>query len=367
MHQNVFDDEFLEPSVLKEIDLFVFPDIGYGGLQKHLREVGKSVWGTFGVSRYELYRTKFLELLKQVGLPVAPSTKIVGLTSLHEFLKPKKDVWVKLNRYRECMETWHHRDIAHSERLLESLAVTFGGAKEHVVFVVQETIDTPIEIGYDGWSVDGEFPDRSFQGYEKKNELYLGSWLPNEKLPKEIRVVNEAIAPILRKAGYRCNLATEIRVKGKEAYFIDPTFRMAGQTQEHLQETCVNLAEVYWAGANGGLLMPKFSHKVAAEATLHYQGHEPTEWKLLNIPPEARRWCKLFHYCVLDGMFHFPPYRNDEVGTIVGLGHTKEEAVADLQKHFKMLKDEPLTIADDKFEDLYKEIARAEARGMKFT
>ena len=41
--------------------------------------------------------------------------------------------------------------------------------------------------------------------------------------------------------------------------------------------------------------------------------------------------------------------------------------MADLQKHFKMLKDEPLTIADDKFEDLYKEIARAEARGMKFT
>ena len=359
-------DEFLEPSVLKEIDLFVFPDIGYGGLQKHLRSLGKAVWGAFGVSDLELYRTQFNSFVKGLGLPIVKSEKVVGLSNLVEHLKRVEDKWVKINRYRENMETWHHRDFGHSERMLESLAVMFGGAKEHVVFVVQDTIDTPIEIGYDGWSIDGEFPIKSFQGYEKKNELYLGAWLPNEKLPREILFVNNKIAPELKKAGYRCNLATELRVKDKTPFFIDPTFRMAGQTQEHLQESCVNLAEVVWNGANGILVVPQFSHKVAAEATLHYQGHEVNEWKVVKVPKEVRRWCKLFHYCVLDELFHFPPYRNDEVGVVLGLGNTKEEAVVELKKHFKMLKGEPLTIAEDKFEDLFKEIQKAEAQGMKF-
>src|SRR5271168_4807113 len=38
-------DELLDPDKLDEIDLFVFPDIGFGGLQRLLRKMGKAVWG----------------------------------------------------------------------------------------------------------------------------------------------------------------------------------------------------------------------------------------------------------------------------------------------------------------------------------
>jgi hypothetical protein len=360
-------DDPLEPDVLEQIDLFVFPDIGYGGLQHHLRDIGKAVWGANGVSDYELFRTKFLGLLKELGLPMAKSVKLVGITALAEHLKTVKDKWVKINRYRENMETWHHIDWDHSVRVLEGLALIFGGAKEHVTFVVQDVVDTPIEIGYDGWTVDGKFPPRSFQGYEKKNELYLGAWLTDSSLPKEIQQVNDALAPLLKASEYRNFIATELRVKGDQPYFIDPTMRMAGQTQEHLQNSCKNLANVIWMGANGVLIPPDFSHKVAAEATLHYKAGEPKDWKILRVSKEAQPWCKFYHYCIYDGLYHFPPYRNDEVGVIIGLGDTKEAAVEALRKNFKLLEREPVEICEEKFEDLFKEIARAEARGMKFS
>src|SRR5271156_1381335 len=35
---------------LDEIDLFVFPDIGFGSLQRHLRSRGKAVWGHQGAT-----------------------------------------------------------------------------------------------------------------------------------------------------------------------------------------------------------------------------------------------------------------------------------------------------------------------------
>ena len=93
------------------------------------------------------------------------------------------------------METWYHVDYEHSLRKLESLAVVFGGVKEQITFVVQDEIKSEIELGYDGWCIDGNYPSKSFQGYEKKNELYLGTVLANDKLPEEIKFVNGEHGP----------------------------------------------------------------------------------------------------------------------------------------------------------------------------
>ena len=184
-------DEFITPEIIKEVDLFIFPDIGWGGAQRYLRDVcKKAVWGSFDLYDFELYRTRFLELLKKHGLPVIPFKKIVGLSKLADYLKDTERKWVKINRYRENMETWFHLDWEHSQRKMEELAVEFGGVKELIVFVVQDDIEGD-EIGYDGWCVDGWFPDESFQGYEGKNELYLGSRLLYEDLPEEITFINE--------------------------------------------------------------------------------------------------------------------------------------------------------------------------------
>ena len=359
-------DSFISPDVIKETDLFIFPDIGFGEEQKYLRSIGKAVWGSMGADDLELYRTRFLDLIKKLGLPVMPYKKIIGLTDLMEYLKDVKDKWIKVNRYRENMETWHHQDFAHSQRMLENLAVEFGGVKDKVIFIVQDNIDTDLEVGYDGWSVDGRFPESSFQGYEKKNELYLGAKTMYKDLPDEIKSVNEKLSSTLKEYGYRNFIATEIRVKDGKSYFIDPTMRMPGQTGEQLLETCTNLPEVIWKGANGELVKPVFKYDFAVEATLHYTD-EYENWKTLRIPKEVEKWVKLYHYCIVDGIYQFPSAKNDEVGVLLGVGDSIEAAIGHLKKNMKVLKDEPVCAKLDKMADLLDEAKQAKKNGIEFT
>lgn len=365
-------DEFMDPDVLKEIDLFIFTDIGFGGLQRYLRSIGKLVWGSMGASDLELYRTRFLKVLAEVGLPVIHSVKIVGVTALAEHLKHVEDKWIKVNRYRQNMETWHHQDYLHSQRDLERLASQFGGWKEQIIFVVQDAIngddgEPVLEIGFDGWSVDGEFPVASYQGYEKKNQLYLGSLLEYEDLPEPVRFVNERMAPVLASYGYRNFWATEIRVKGKQAYYIDPTCRLAGQTMEHQFWNCKNLPQIILAGAQGELLKPEFEYQFAAEATVHYTAECDGGWKTFVRPQAIEERVSLYHCGFADGAYQYPPYKNDEIGVVCGGGDSVEEAVEDLKAHFEAMADEPVKIELAGFAELIEQIGEAEAEGLEFS
>src|SRR5579862_3082199 len=58
-------ESFMEPDIVKETDLYVFPDIGYGGEQRYLRSIGKPVWGSNGADELERLRTKFVNVVKK--------------------------------------------------------------------------------------------------------------------------------------------------------------------------------------------------------------------------------------------------------------------------------------------------------------
>lgn len=364
-------DEPLDLRVFAEIDLFIFPDIGFAGLQRHLRADHKAVWGSARGTELELYRSYFLQVVKKAGLPVVGHKVLKGVTALSDYLKETKNKWVKIDRFRGNMETWHHIDYEHSLPTLRSLYVTFGGVAELITFVVVDSIDSDpdspvMEIGYDGWNIDGNSPSSSFQGYEKKNELYLGSMKRYRELPEEVRHVNEAMAPFLAQMTYRNFWATELRVKDGVPWFIDPTARMPGQTGEQLLESCANLGEVIWHGANGELVEPEWNFTVAAEATLHYKSECEDAWKVLTVPEECERWVKLYQFCMVDGKYHFPPGKNDEVGVVVGGADSVEDAIDNLKENFEPLKDEPVSIDTAGFAELIRQIEDAEAEGMPF-
>lgn len=369
-------DDYMEPEFYAKVDLWIFPDIGYGGFQRFLRREGKAVWGSMGASDLELYRTRFLKVIKELGLPVINSITCRGITELTEHLKSVEDKWVKINRYRENQETFHWQDWMHGQRDLERLAHDFGPLKERVVFVVQDCIkgehDNPVlEVGYDGWFItepDGtpSFPPQTFQGYEAKNELYLGSLLDYGDLPEAVQEANKAFAPVLAEYGYRNFMATEIRIKDGTPYFIDPTCRMAGQTQEHLLNTCTNLAEIIWAGANGQVIKPEFSHQFAAESTLHYKGGSDC-WKTLVVPESIEDKVKPYHCCFEGGAYQFPPHKTDELGVIIGQGDSIEDAVEDLKDNFAELEHEPVTINVAGFVELIEQIQDAEEKGVEFS
>ena len=363
-------DSFLDPAILNEIDLFVFPDIGFEAEQRYLRSIGKAVWGAMGVGDLELYRTRFLRFLEMAGLPMVKSSPRRGLTALTEYLRENENQWIKINRYRACMETWKHVNLNLSQRKLDELAVRLGSLKDKVVFVAQDEIDSEVEIGYDGWSVDGQFPNMSFQGYELKNELYLGSLLAYEDLPEAVRSINEAMAPFLAEMGYRNFLATEIRIKDETPYFIDPTFRMAGLTEDQLPLTCANLPKVIWHGANGLMVRPEFNADFVAVATLHYPNHVRGQWFDLEIPEDAKRWARFYHYCQEGDIYHFIPsfpLECDEAGVVVGKGDSIQNAIDHLKANFEPLKDAGLRADIGGFAELIDEVNAAEAQGVEFT
>jgi hypothetical protein len=177
---------------------------------------------------------------------------------------------------------------------------------------------------------------------------------------------------VLEQYGYRDWWATEIR-QGKDGtpYFIDPTPRMPGQTGEHQLESCTNFANVIWQGANGHLIEPDFEYHFAAEATLHYdlKSRDPSvtdEWKALSIPKSVERWFKGYHYCKMDGIYHFTAKGTDEVGVVLGVGDSADAAIKHLQKNLDALKDLPVSANVAGFADLLNSIKKAEKRGIKF-
>jgi hypothetical protein len=356
----------LDPERIEEIDLHIFPDIGFRSEQKLLRSMGRAVWGSNGADGLELSRTDFLDEIKSLGLPVVPYVPIVGLDNLAKHLEKVENKWVKINRFRANMETWKHIDYEHSRRKLEAMEVDFGGVQNDIEFIVQDEIDSQVEIGYDGWCVDGGFPSSSFQGYEQKNKLYLGSLLEYDKLPEAVREINEAISGLLKKFQYRNHIATEIRIADGVPYFIDPTMRLPGQTGEHLFTTCTNMPDVIWNGANGILIEPEWAAKFALEATLHYKG-DIDAWKVISVPEEIESMVKLYHYCKRDGLYHFPTRKTDEVGVICGIGDTIEDAFENLKENFEIIKNEPVEIDAEEFVHLIKEVHEAEAEGVEFT
>lgn len=362
-------ESFMDLDIIKECDLFIFPDIGYGSEQHLLRDhFIKSVWGSMGADVLERLRTRFLSTVESLGLPVAPSKKIKGLDALSEYLKDQTDVWVKVNEFRDDQETFHHTDYQHTLPILRRLYVKFGHASNLVWFVVQKSLNGATEIGYDGWSVDGKFPTSSFQGYEKKNELYLGAATDYEALPEEVRLVNEKFAPVLREFGYRNFFATEIRNFEGTPYFIDPTLRMPGQTGEQLLETLENLADVIWQGANGELIEPEWRSGFAAAATMHSDGGSEDE-KVVRVAKDALQNVKLCR-CMYDkeeDVWCYPPCRNDEVGVVVGHDDTIEGAIAAVQDNFDAIGDDSLSIRFDGFVDLLNQIHQAEEEGIQFT
>lgn len=359
-------DDWMEH--IDEIQLHIFPDIAMVGAQKYLRSIGKPVFGSFDATGLEMSRTEFLKFVKETGLPVAPSETVIGVSALAKTLRESKEpLWIKANRFRDDMETWHHFSAIHSDRDIEDLSVVFGPLKEEVVFVVQKEIPSDLEIGFDGLAIGDWMPAETYMGPEKKNELYLGAKTKYAKLPDALKQVNEAIKPYLKKIGYRNFLATEVRVaKDGTPFFIDPTFRMPGQTGEHMTETCSNLAEVIWAGAHGEHVEPKLTAPFVAQATMAFTG-DSNHWRSLEVPEKVARWTKLYHYCELDGVAHFPPRDSDELGVIIGTGQTINLAIKNLNKNFEAYDGQPVSIKPEGFAKLLSDIQKSEAKGVEFT
>lgn len=354
-------------SIADQIDLWVFNDVFHADLQDYLVQHGARVWGTRYGEELELERWKFHKFLQRHNLPVANAELVVGMDKLREYLRDKKDVFVKNNFTRGDMETWKFKSWELNEPVLDQLAYDLGAFKSDYEFIVEEEIPDAVEIGFDGFCIDGQFPSPCMQAYEVKEMGMIGTIKPYNQLAEPVKYINQVMADTLAKYGYRGPWCTEIRyTKDKKPYFIDPCCRLGSPSNELLQELIGNWPEILWEGAEGNLVAPEPVAKFGAMAMIEAEQSDK-HWQPIVFPEEIEQWVKLRNPYKIKGVQYAVPMGMPmKIGGVVGIGDTLQEAIKQCQEHSKQVKGDLVSVEEGAIEKATEVIEKGKKFGLHF-
>lgn len=357
--------------IVSHVDLIFFPYIYDGDLQMELIRQGKRVWGCRRGDDLELYRPEAKEEMKRLGMPVSDYTVVTGISRLRQYIQKHPNVHIKISLTRGDGETLHAPTYDEVKDRFREMEHDLGDASEFVDFLVEKPIHPALEIGYDGFCINGEFPSHAINGVEVKDEGYLGVFLPYEALDDHVRLVNDRLKPYLKACGYSGLMSTEIRVgPDEQPYLIDFTARSGSPPGESMQEAIQNWGEIAWFGAEGVVVDPENDkdEKYCAQAVV-YSDHADEGWRAVRMPEELRRWVKLFFHCRLGGMDYVIPQhaKFSEIGWVVGLGATVKEAIKNCQDHAAQISGYKLHVKTKALQDAVEEIEKGEKLGVSFS
>lgn len=352
-----------------ETDLFFFVDVGLGDLQEHLVSLGKRVWGSRKADELELYRPEFKETMERLGMPVGEYEVVEGIDELRDALEVHQDWFVKTSTVRGLTETFRSMKPELIDPKLTELETHLMGRKKDMTFIIEKPIDADAEVGYDGPVIDGRFPNTAQWGYEIKGKSYLAKFDKYLYLPKPVRFINEKLSPELEQYGYRGMFSTEIRVSKNVPYLIDPTCRCATPAGELQLEMFKNYSEVCYYGAEGEVVDPIPTARYGAQLMLQSEFFQKNRLNI-EIPEKDRQWVKLYNSCFQDGIDTCIPLENhqQEIGSVLGLGVTPEQAVKDCMKHCEWATKHTLIdgVNEWALDDAIEAAKKGEKIGMKF-
>lgn len=351
-----------------DVDVVMFPDIYMAAEQQVVRErFNKPVWGHGWAENLELDREGTRRLQKRLGIPAPRTRFFTGVKALEDHLQEVEDRYVKISAYRADMETFHHEDYHTSSVFLDWFCNRVGALQEDYEFLVEDSIPG-IEIGFDGWTVHGRWPEACFWGIEVKDRAYVGKFSPYREIPAPVRFVNSKIAPVLaeeRAAGF-CSF--EFRMgQDKVPYMIDPCLRCGSPPTEGTMEGYANLGEIVWEGAHGRMAEARPEGTYLAMAMIH-SNFALTNWVPIACPPDVRRWLKLRNPVVLHGELYHAPVGGEmpEIGAVVGVGDTLEEAISLVRQRAPKIKGYQVDVMVDALDAAQEEVSKLEALGYEF-
>lgn len=352
-----------------DADIVIFPDLYYADWAEVVRDrFHKPVWAHFNGELLELDRQMTRKLQRTLDIP-GPKTKfITGLERLAEHLSGVEDKWVKISAFRGDGETWHHDTFQTTRIYLDHFANRVGALADQYEFLVEDAINDAVEIGFDGWTVHGRFPEASYWGFEVKDTGYIGRFSPYTDLPESIRFINEAMSPALaneRSVGF-CSFEYRLTRNGTP-HMIDPCMRAGSPPFEVMQEAYDNLSEIIWEGAHGRMAVPRPLGQFVAIALIN-SAFALTNWVPIEVPDEDRRWLKLRNAAVLDGELYHVPTLGDmpEIGGVVAVADTIEEACALVKERAERIKGFKLEIHVEALDSAQEEIDKAKEFGIDF-
>lgn len=354
---------------IKETDVFFFPDVYDGALQEHLRELGYPVWGCGKGEELELMRwqTKMF-LKKDLHLPVQPVERIIGIDELRAYLLDNENKYVKISLLRGDFETFHHIEYRLTEPILDDIEQRMGPYKFSKEFIVEDAIDG-IEVGYDGFTIDGQYPNPGMFGYEIKDVSYIGTVRPYAKLPEQVKEVNAKLSPVFREYGYRGFWSSEIRVppSGKP-YLTDPCCRAGSPPSELYQELFLNWGEIIWAGAHGELETPKPAAKYGVEVLIHSDWADQ-HWQAVFVEPDVRQWVKLRNLCQVNDVLYVAPQvvGLPEIGAVVAVDDSLMGAIKKVKGYCEKISGFRIDLNLSEVSKAIDVIKEGESKGIPFS
>ena len=342
--------------VVEDVDLFCFTDCVFVGLQEHLKKLGKLVWGSGKTAWMEQDRFALRDWQRKEGMPTPEYKTITGIKNL-ENIPP--ETFIKVNNYvRGDVESAKHYDKERSKTRLYEFSTKLGGYADKMKFMVENKIEG-VEIGEDTWTIDGKFPRVIIHGVEIKDKGYYGEISLAEKLPRQIKYINEKMSKVFKEEKTRSFYSNEIRVDKKgDAYLTDQTMRLPLPPYQLHLEMWDNLAECIYAGTQGILIEPKPIAKYGCVVMIN-SDFACDNWMSLKIPEENHRWIKLMNCCKIDGEdWVMPIYGFSEIGAVVGIGKTQQEAIDNCKKHCEGIKGDSIEIDVDCLDDAIEEFEK---------
>ena len=351
-----------------ETDLWVFLDLYQSDLQLYLERQGCRVWGGRSGEDMELYRWEFKQYLKKIGLPVQHCEHITGFDKLRQYLKSTKNKFVKTSFVRGDFETFRHDTYELSEPRIDDLEHHLGAVKGGYEFIVEDEIPDAVEVGYDGFCVDGQFPSHAMQAVEVKDCGMIGVTLPYDKLSEPVKMINRALVPAFKGYNYRGFFCSEIRyTKDKRAYLIDPCCRLGTPSNELLQELFDGWPQVLWDGAEGKLTSPTPKAKFAVLAMIQSE-YAVDNWQSLHYPKAIDSYVKLRFHTRIEGKDFVAPQviGLPDLGAVVGSGNTLLEAIAQCKERATSIKGFQLKVSLDAIDKGLETIREGEKLGIHF-
>lgn len=353
---------------LEKFDLVIIPDIGLADYATHLKGLGKAVWGG-SLDYLENNRDQFYAIQERLDMNTVDFEVVKGFKNLRKMMTQKKYAgwFCKINLYRNVFETFKYENPNHSEPILDKIQKELGPLDD-MIFVMQAPIDGDvIEIGYDGFCINGQLPSYGLFGAEAKDAGFLCKFTSIDNMPKQIRQVNEQFSTALKAFKGSNFLSTEVRVdldSGK-GYYIDICAR-AGQPPSNLYlQMFSNWGSIIENGTQGILVEPEYTKKYGVEIILKSTWVN-NNFLTVSFPEEYKDNIKLKGSFVRDGQTYVVPFRTatnydlDAFGSVTVIGNDVQEIMKQALEIAQSIEGYDITYSKSVLEDLNDEIANLE-------
>ena len=322
------------------VDFIGFFDSYTWDTVEYLKSKGYPVFGPGFAEMLETDRMYGRDIQSAAGLPTQNTIPITGLDNLKEYLKDKENKYIKIDGFRGDIETFKFNNIDFEEVMFDHIAKVTGAHKNMVNFTIEDEVGggNTIEPGYDGFVIDGKYPDKGIFAYELKGSGYIAKLMPYETIPEPVRKVNYGLAPFFKQNKTRSMFSTEVIVdKQGDGYLIDPTIRSAMPCTTAVElEMITNFQEIIYSAMLGDVIPVENKYNYGCGVALDSEWADESQLPV-RIDKSIRQFVKMRRFMKQDGIEYALPGFSS-ILSVIGLGDTIEDAVSMLKENLKGVK-----------------------------